>query len=135
VIDNISNQVCKLFGHGIAHGVRKIDCCGAGGNSGLENPTKKVPVTARSVLGRKLNIVGKGFGIFYGFHSSFYRLLPGHFQLVFQVEVGCGNEGVNPWFGGMADGLPGTVDIIFGRTCQCGNLGFFEFGCNHGNRI
>jgi hypothetical protein len=22
---------------------------------------------------------------------------------------------VNPWLGGMADGLPGTVDIIFGH--------------------
>ena len=111
VTDNVANQIGEFFRYGIADRVGEIDGGGAGGNSGLENATQEITVTAGAVLGRKFDVVRERLRIFDRVNGPLENCIARHLQLVFEMNVGCGDEGVDAGFSGMANGLPGTIDI------------------------
>ena len=132
---HVGDQVGKFLGDGIADRVGQIDGRRAGVDGGLEDFAEVVAVAPRPVFGGEFHVVRIRLGVFHRGDGVCQNLLAGFLQLVLQVDVRGGDEGVDPRFGGMADGLPGPVDIRLGCPRQAGDLGLFQCAGNLGDRF
>ena len=66
----------------VANSVGNVDGGGASFNDGLDDLAKKLGVSARSVLGRKLDVIDDTLGKADGINRELYDLLVGAFELV-----------------------------------------------------
>jgi hypothetical protein len=73
--------------------------------------------------------------VFDGIHGCLDHFFALHAQLIFQMDVGGGNEGVDPGMGRMLDGRPGPVDVAARGAGQAGHLDAFQFGSNLRNGL
>ena len=135
VLHDILDQVGKLIGNGIADRVGQVDRGRTGRDGGFEDFTEKIAVAAGAVFRRKLHVVGQAFGVSHGILDLGQHLITIHPQLVFQVDVGSGQKGVDPGFGGIFDGAPGAVDVRFIGPAQSCDFGCLEFAGNLRDRI
>ena len=135
VVHNIANHIGVFFRDGITNGIRQIDGGGTGFDGGFKNAAQVIAVAAGAVLGRKFDVVGERLGILYRIDSPLDDLVPGHFELVLEVNVGGGNKRVDAGFCGMLDGLPGAVDIGPRGPGQPGHLGFFQSAGDLGHSV
>ena len=105
------DQSAIFFGNGKPYGVRKVDGPRAGGDHRARYLLQVIRIGAGGVLGRKLHVVAVFAGEPYGRHGFVQNLLPRFLQLVLQVDVAGGDEGVNAR-------APGILERI-GRAPGC----------------
>ena len=106
---------------GIAHGVRQIDRGGAGTDGGAHDFKQKLELGAAGVLGGELHILGIGFGLPHGLIHGGQHFARTHAQLVLHVNGAGGDERMNARLSGLADGLPGAVDVFPLRAAERGH--------------
>ena len=128
---HIRNQLKELFGNRVSHCIRQIYGRSPCLNDGLKDLAQKIPVASGSVFCRKFNVIRKGPGIFYCLHRFPDDLVAGHLQFVFQVDVGCGDKGVDSRFCRFPDCSPGLIDIALCSPGKGGNLHISNFFGNH----
>ena len=118
VFDDAGNQRAELIRRRVAYRIRDIQRGRPGFDHLAENFIKKLGIAAPSVFGAELNIRAQGAGICNHLNGSRQHLFSRHLELVTHVNLRGSQEGVDARPGGVADSLPGFVDIIPGCARQ-----------------
>ncbi len=121
VFFQVGNQVEHLFRGGVTDRVGDVQDGGTGFNRGGATLGQKSLVAAGSILGRELDVFTEGFGIGYIFPNAVENLFPGHFQLIFHVDVAGGQEYVNARVLRALHSVPSGVNVALcaaGETCH-----------------
>ncbi len=121
LVEQIGDQRTELIGQRIPHGVRNVDRRGSCGDDRFNDFTEVIPVRPRGIHGREFDVGRVAPGMGYGGPGLFQNLGPRLFQLILQVNVRRGQEGMNARVGRLLDGLPGPVNIFRicpGKTCN-----------------
>ena len=108
----------ELVGQGIARGVGEVQDPGPGLDHRLEDLADKIEVTARGVLGRELDVCGVLGRVLHRGHRQLQHLLPAHLELMLEMDVRGGQEGVDPGIFAALQGLPGDIDVPLLATGQ-----------------
>jgi hypothetical protein len=87
-----------------------------------EISSREVGVGARAVLGRELHVVHVSARQFHRGHGFFQHLLPRLFQLVLQVDIAGGDEGVDARPAGVLQRLRGALHVHGAGAAQRGHL-------------
>ena len=88
----IADQIGILPGHGIADGVGNIDRRGSGLDCRLHDFSQKFRLGPGGIFRGELNIRSHRFGQTHPFGSQTENLLVGFLELVFPVDLGCGEK-------------------------------------------
>ena len=115
LVEQISNQCAELLGQGITHRVRNVDRRRSRGDHRFDHIAEVIPVRPRGIHRGKLDVGRVAPGMSDGGPGLFQSLISRLFQLILQVNVRRGHEGMNARVGRLLDGLPGAVDIV--RIC------------------
>ena len=110
--DQILEDLRKLFGHCIAHGVRNVHGRGPGLYHGLDHLGQVFQFRARGVLGRELDVVAIVPGVRHRLHCALENFRLGHLQLVLAVDPAGGHEHVNSRTGRILYRVPHPLDIL-----------------------
>ncbi len=124
-------------GNGIAHRVGDVDGRGTRLKDGVEHLHQVVDVAPGGVFGGELNVLTKVPGDPDGLYGGLQHFGPGSSELVFQVDVRSGDEGVNPGLVRSLQGLPGPLDIHSIGPAQTGDGGLPHLAGNglHGLEV
>ena len=112
------DQLTELRGCGIAHCVGNVDRGGTGFDGGLDHLMHVVGITAAGVLAGELNIVDERAGIGDHLAGDGEHLSAGFAQLVLEVDVAGGDEGVDAAVGGGGHSLGAGFDVAPGSAGQ-----------------
>ena len=112
-IDDGAHKSAELLGRRIADGVGNVKNARSGGDCGLGGAAEKIDVGARGVFGRELDVAAFVARIRHHFADLPQRVLTGHFELVFQMQIARREKRVDARPRGGSDGLPRRVDILF----------------------
>ena len=112
VLHQVPEQVGVLDRHVVADRVGDVQGGGALGDGQRENLDHEVRVGAAAVLGAELDVVAERPGVRDHVADLAQYLLAGHAQLALHVQVRGRDEGVDPRLCGIADPLPGLVDVL-----------------------
>ena len=110
-VEEHGDQLCELFRHGVAHGVRDVDGAGAGLDRRLHAAAEEVVLGTRAVLAGPLHIVGELAGIAHAVDHRRMHVLGLHLQLDAHVERAGRDEGVDAAGLGRGKRLGRAVDI------------------------
>jgi len=110
----------------VADRVGQVHGGGPGVDRRLEYAAQVVAVAARAVFGRELHVVREGLGVRHGVDGGLNDLVAAHLELVLEVDVGGGDEGVDARPDGLPDRLPGAVDVRPGGAGEGGDLGLLQ---------
>src|SRR5204863_9695498 len=105
-----------LLGQRVAGRVGHVHGARAGVDHRAEDLDQVLRVAARGVLGRELDVVEVLLGAPDGPHRRVEHVLPAHHELVLQVDVGGGDEDVDPGPFRLLDRLDGTVHVLLARA-------------------
>ena len=117
-LDQIGDQGAKFRWNRVARCIRHIDHFGSGADHFAEHLHQKIRIAARRILSRELDIIHELLSMAHSLHGGFDNLLPRHSQLVFQVDIRRGNEGVDARVFGVFHRFQGPVDVPFLGTCE-----------------
>jgi len=112
VLFQVGDGGSVLAGHGIADRVGNVDGGGAGLDGALDHLGQEVQLGAGGVLGRELDVLAVTAGPLDPFDSPTNNLLLGHLQLELAVDGAGSQEDVDTRPVGIAQGLPGPVDVV-----------------------
>lgn len=122
VSDQVLDHGAVLLGHVVTDSVGDVEGCGAGLDDGREDRAQKVLVTPSCILGRELDIGDEGPCEGYCCDGTLHALIAGDFELVLEVNVGSGEEGVDAFVGCVCDCIVAALDIGrygTGKTGDC----------------
>ena len=109
--DDAADDFAVFFGSGVADRVGNVDGAGSGGDHGARDLFEIIRVGAGSVFGGKLDVVHVRAGEFDGGDGVVENLLPGFLELVLQVDIAGGDEGVNAGTAGFVERAGGALDV------------------------
>ena len=109
---NIPEHAGVVLREAVADGVGKIEGGGAGLDGGLADLDQEVGVGAGGVLGGELDVVAVGAREGDHLGDLVERLGACDLELGGEVQVGCGEEGVDAGAGGGLDGARGGLDVL-----------------------
>ena len=129
-LNDVREEFARFVRRGVANGVRQVDGRAALANDRFDDATQKIAVGARGILRRKFHIVGELTAEADRRHRRVEARFARHAQLGLQVQIGRGEERVNPRpFGRLQ--RPGRLfDILRARPRQRGNHGAPQFARN-----
>ena len=113
---NARNQSGKLFRRGVPHGVGNVDGGGPCGNGGLDHLIEEFRITAGGVFAGEFNVVAERCSIGNHLRHDLQHLTAGFAQLVFEVNVAGGDEGVDALTGSRSNGSGTGFNVPFGGT-------------------
>ncbi len=112
-----------LDGQRIAHRVREIDRRRPRGDRRLDHPAQEFEIGPRRVLGRELDVVGVATGPLHRLACPLETLVATQPQLALEVQVGSGDEDVDPRSRRRSHRLAGEVDVPVVTAGQRGDDG------------
>src|ERR1700756_5258258 len=115
------NEACKLFWNRISNRVRKVDRSGARLDDGFQDRAEGLGVRPSCVLGREFYVVTQRPGESDGIACLFQTLPASDPELVFQMNIGSGEEGMDARPVGRFYRLPRSLDIVAAATSQSGD--------------
>lgn len=121
VLAQVLDHGAVLLGHVVSDRVGNVEGRGTGFDDGAEDLAQKVLIRASCVLGRELDIVDKGLCKGDGGDGAGDTLVAGDLELVLEVDVGGGEEGVDAAVGGVGDGVKAALDICGYCTGEASN--------------
>ena len=124
-----------LARHRVADRVGHIDRRGALVERDLDHLGHVLDVRARAVLRRELDVVGVLARLRDRRADLPLDVLARGLQLVLDVHVAGGEEGVNPRPLGVPDRLPGGLDVLLGRARQTADHGAFDLSRDRLHRL
>jgi hypothetical protein len=95
----------------VADGVGNIDRRRPRVDGRFDDLAEKITLGASGVLGRELHVVAVARGSLHALDRPLDDLLARHLELKLAVDGARGQEDVNPRFGRVLEGFPGTVDV------------------------
>ena len=115
---NASDQRTEFARGGVTDGVRDVDGAGTGCNGSLNHLVQKLGITAAGVLTGELDVIHQGAGVGHHVRDDGEHLLPALTQLVLQMNIAGGDEGVNPPAGRRRDSIRAGLDVATGCPGQ-----------------
>jgi len=123
VLTDAFNQLAEFLGHAVADRVRDVDGFGPGPDGCFKNLVEKFGIGAGGVHGGELHIVDEGFGIGHHLLGNLQHLSAGFAQLIFEVDVRGGDEGMDAGLGSRLEGFSCRFNISLAGTSQAADDG------------
>ncbi|KAG5457132.1 MAG: hypothetical protein BJ554DRAFT_2932, partial [Olpidium bornovanus] len=114
VLDQVLDHPAVLVRHVVPDGVGDVQRRGASAYDLREDLAQEVAVGPAGVLGRKLHVGAQRSGEAHGRGGAVDALVAGDAQLVLEVNVGRGQEGVDAVARGGFDSVEGAADVRLG---------------------
>src|SRR6266566_417087 len=114
------DELRKFIGESVSDRIRHVEYRGACFNGDAENFAQIVYVAAGCVFGGKLDFVSEVSRQAHGLAGHLDYFGARLFQLVLQMNVGSGNEGMNARARSVAQSFGGAPNIRLGSSTQCG---------------
>ena len=111
VLIDASDQRTELRGGGVADGVGNVDRGGTRGNRRLNHLVKELRIAAAGVFTGELNILHKRAGVAHHLGDDAEHIGTALAQLVLEVDVAGGDEGVNAATRGWRHGIGAGLDV------------------------
>src|SRR5579884_2941036 len=111
-----------VFGNGVADGIRQVDGPRARFHHGARDLFEVIEIGARGVFSRKLHVIGELARELHRGAGLVKHLLAGLFQLVLQMDVAGGDEGVDARPAGVLQRCGGTLDVAGAGPAERGDL-------------
>src|SRR3569833_106620 len=108
--DDAADQLAVLIGRGVADGIRDIDGAGSGGDYGFRNLFEIFGVGAGSVFGGEFDVIDIVADELDGGDGGVEDFLARLLELVLQMDVAGGEEGVDAGAFGFLEGAGGALD-------------------------
>ena len=121
LLTKLADELEELFRGGVAHGVGDVEGRRARLNGVAEHLDEEGWVRPAGVLGTELYVVAVGLGVGHHLADPIDDRRSGHPELVLEVEIRGGDEGVDPRFGCRLYGLPGGIDVTRVGACKAGD--------------
>jgi hypothetical protein len=125
-----SEELAELIRHAVTHRVRQVHGPSAGVDHGLDDAAQKVDVAPHGVFRRELDVVGVAERLLHTRHRRRQALIARDMQLLFQVQVGGGDKGMNPRPLRLGQNLPGAIDVLLMAAGQSRDDGPADAGGN-----
>ncbi len=122
-LDDAADQRAVFLGRRVADGIGNVDRARSGGDHRLRDLLQEIGIGARAVLRRKFDVVDVAASQFDRGHGFVEHLLLGFLELVLEVDIAGGDEGVDARALGMRQGLGGALHIERAAARQRGHLG------------
>ena len=116
---------------GVADRVRQVDRGGSCLDNRLDDPTEKVEIAPRRVLGRELDVVGVPAGLCHRGDGGVEALLAADVQLAFEMQVRSGDERVNAAILPGRERFAGAFDVVWAASRQGSHHGAIKGGRDH----
>ena len=117
------NQLAELRRRGIAHRVGDVDRGGTGPDRRFDHLIHELRITAAGVLAGELHVVHQGAGVIHHLGGDRQHLGAGLAQLVLQVDVAGGDEGVDAPIGRGRHRIGTGLDVTGRRPRQAADGG------------
>src|SRR6185312_11797335 len=111
--DDAADQLAVLIGRGVADGIRDVDGAGSGGDYGAGDLFEIFGVGAGSVFGGEFDVIDVVAGELDGGDGGVEDFLARLLELVLQMDVAGGEEGVDAGAFGFLEGAGGALDVQF----------------------
>ena len=95
-------ELREFIGESVAHGIRDVENRRAGVNGDSKHFAEVIDLAAGCIFGRELDFIGEATRQTYRLPGHLNDFGAGLLQLVFEVDVGGGDESVNPGTSGSA---------------------------------
>ena len=123
VLHDAGDERAKLVGRGVADRVRDVERGGPGLDRFAQHQVQKLRLAAPGVFRAELDVLAQAARIAHHLDTLLHHLLAVHLELVFHVNLGRGEEGVDARAGRVLDGLPGFVNVVLGGARQAADDG------------
>ncbi len=118
---HLAEHRAVLLGRRVADRVGKVDGGGALADGHLDTLAEKVEPGATRILGAPLHVVGEGLRAPHALADLLHRFLARHAELGLEVQVGGGEEDMDPAARRTPDRLAGQVDVALGAARERGD--------------
>jgi hypothetical protein len=102
----------ELLRNGVTHRVGDVHRARAGLDGGLDAAAEEIAIGARGILRRPFHILAEIAGMGDAVDDRLMHRIGLHLQLELHMQRAGGDEGVDARASGLAQGLPGTVDVL-----------------------
>ena len=136
-LGHVADQRAVFVRHRVSHGIRNVDRARPGRHHRLRNLVQVLGRGARAVFGRELHVVHVSPRQLHGGHGFLQHLLLGLLQLVLQVNLAGGDEGVDARLSGVGQRLGGALHVQRAAARQRRHPGLRELAADgiHGLEI
>ena len=130
-----ADQRRVLLGLRVADRVRDVERRGAGLERDAEDLDQVVPIRARGVLGRELDVVAVAARLAHRAVDLGEHLLAAHAQLVLEVDVAGRDEGVDARAHGALERLRRALDVLSSGAREAADAGLLEIARHRAHRL
>jgi hypothetical protein len=118
---NLEEELPDVFRRRVSDRVGQVDRGGSVGDRRFDHAAEEVPIAAGGVLRRKLHIVGELPRALHAVDDLLEARLAGDAQLLFDVQIGSGEKGMNPFSFGRLERPRRLLDVALAAPGERGN--------------